>query len=107
LIEEDWLVVWENVRTARCAHFFFTGEGSPWNTSVRQSGTSYRSSFVNGIPGDFGGMDAAEDARFPGLLFSRIDRAIEVGMASVLPGQLVQVLEGPSSINSTFPRISR
>src|SRR6266487_4195994 len=48
---------------------------------------------VNGIQGDFRGMDAANDTRFPGLLFERIDRPIVVGMGSVAPGQLVQVVE--------------
>jgi hypothetical protein len=31
---------------------------------------------VNDIQGDFRGMDAADDARFLGLLFDRIDIAI-------------------------------
>jgi len=46
--------------------------------SASRPSDSYRKAAlcVNDIQGDFRGMDAADDARFLGLLFDRIDIAI-------------------------------
>jgi hypothetical protein len=63
----------------------------------------YRSSSVNGIQGDFHGMDAADDARFLGLLFDRIDIPIVVWMIGVVPGNLIQVFESPILDKLNFP----
>jgi hypothetical protein len=73
------------------------------NTIFRPNVFTYQSSFMNSIQSDFSGMDAANDPRFLGLLFDRIDIPIVVWMAGVLPGNLVQVLKRPILNKLNFP----
>ena len=64
----------------------------PSHSASRPGGLERRAALcVNGIQGDFRGMDAADDARFLGLLFGRIDRAIGVRMVSVVPSSETMV----------------